>query len=200
MVAEGPARMAQRRDVDRLRVMVDEHIDAIARVLRRLGVPDGDVDDGVQQVFLTASRRMDEIAERAERAFLYKTALHVAAHARRTVARRREAADDEGTRALVDAAPSAEDLIDRRRAAQMLEQVLGGMAEDLRTVFVLFEVEQLSIPEIAALIDVPAGTAASRLRRAREDFSERVARLRARQAHASSVPGVSARTRRGGTP
>ncbi len=171
--------------------MVDEHIDAIARVLRRLGVPDGDVDDAVQQVFLTASRRMDEIAERAERAFLYKTALHVAAHARRSVARRRETADEDGADALVDSGPSAEELIDRRRAARMLEEVLGGMAEDLRAVFVLFEVEQLSVPEIAALIDVPVGTAASRLRRAREDFRERVARLRARQAHAATVPGSS---------
>ena len=164
----------------RLRSMVDAHIDAMARLLRRLGVPEPDVDDAVQQVFLTASRRLADIEPQAEKSFLYKTALHVAAHARRSVARRRESGE-EGAPEQVDRGPSAEELIDRRRAAELLEEVLEQMPEDLRTVFVLFEIEQLPTLEIAALVDVPAGTVASRLRRAREEFQERVARFRARR-------------------
>jgi RNA polymerase sigma-70 factor (ECF subfamily) len=49
------------------------------------------------------------------------------------------------------------------------------LPQDSRTVFILFELEALSSPEIAALIDVPLGTVASRLRRAREQFRTLVA-------------------------
>lgn len=167
------------RPDERLRAMVDEHIDAIARALRRLGVPEADVDDAVQQVFLTASRRLAEIEPHAEKAFLYKTALNVAAHARRTIQRRRESGED-GALAKADERPSVEDLLDKQRAALLLEQVLEAMPSELRETFVLFEVEQLPVAEIASMLDVPVGTAASRLRRARDDFRERVARLRIR--------------------
>ncbi len=172
--AEAP--IAQSRDA-RLRALVDAHIDATARVLRRLGVRSGDVDDAVQQVFLTLARRLDDVEENAERAFLYRTALNVAAHARRTVARRREV-DEPSGEGPVSTATSAEELVDRRRAAEMLERVLDAMEDDVREVFVLFEVEELSMAEIAELLSIPPGTVASRLRRGRTDFQERVARLR----------------------
>jgi RNA polymerase sigma-70 factor (ECF subfamily) len=51
---------------------------------------------------------------------------------------------------------------------------------DLRTVFILFEIEGLSAPSIASMLDIPVGTAASRLRRARDIFREHAARLRKR--------------------
>lgn len=186
-IAESPTEGAARV---RLRALVDAHIDPTARVLRRLGVPSADVDDAVQQVFLTLSRRLADVEEGAERAFLYRTALHVAAHARRTMARRREVAEEaEGPPST---APSAEELLDRRRAAELLEQVLDAMADDLREAFVLHEVEEVSMAEIATLLDIPAGTVASRLRRAREEFRERVARLKAEGARRE------ASTKRGG--
>lgn len=172
--AEAP--IAQSRDA-RLRALVDAHIDATARVLRRLGVRSGDVDDAVQQVFLTLARRLDDVEPNAERAFLYRTALNVAAHARRTIARRREV-DEPSGEGPVSTAASAEELVDRRRAAELLERVLDAMEDDVREVFVLFEVEELSMAEIAELLAIPPGTVASRLRRARVDFRERVARVR----------------------
>lgn len=172
--AEAP--IAQSRDA-RLRALVEAHIDATARVLRRLGVRCGDVDDAVQQVFLTLARRLDDVEQNAERAFLYRTALNVAAHARRTIARRREV-DEPSGEGPVSTAASAEELVDRRRAAELLERVLDAMEDDVREVFVLFEVEELSMAEIAELLAIPPGTVASRLRRGRADFQERVARLR----------------------
>ena len=172
--AEAP--IAQSRDA-RLRALVEAHIDATARVLRRLGVRSGDVDDAVQQVFLTLARRLDDVEQNAERAFLYRTALNVAAHARRTIARRREV-DEPSGEGPVSTAASAEELVDRRRAAELLERVLDAMEDDVREVFVLLEVEELSMAEIAELLAIPPGTVASRLRRGRADFQERVARLR----------------------
>ena len=50
------------------------------------------------------------------------------------------------------------------------DEVLDVMPIDLRTVFVLFELEGMSTVEIAPVLGIPVGTASSRLRRAREEF------------------------------
>jgi RNA polymerase sigma-70 factor (ECF subfamily) len=161
----------------RLRVLVDRHFDFIGRVLRNLGVAEAELDDVLQQVFCTAARRLLDIVEGSERAFLVQTAVNGAANARRARARSPEV----GLAVLpevADEAPSPEDLTDRKRAAVVLDRLLGTMELELRTVFVLFEIEQLSRGEIAELLGLPPGTVASRLRRAREDFEARLARWR----------------------
>jgi RNA polymerase sigma-70 factor (ECF subfamily) len=59
-----------------------------------------------------------------------------------------------------------------------LERILESMDEDTRTVFVLFELEGMTMAAIAKLVGVPMGTVASRLRRAREDFQREARRVR----------------------
>ena len=61
----------------------------------------------------------------------------------------------------------------------MLDRALDAMPGDLRTVFVLFEIEEMTMAEISNVIEIPAGTVASRLRRAREVFREIVSRMSA---------------------
>jgi RNA polymerase sigma-70 factor (ECF subfamily) len=160
----------------RLRWMVDEYIDFVARVLRNAGTPAAEIDDDVQRTFIAAARRLDDVRPGAERSFLLQTALYVAAHARRTVARRREVAAEEAPE-QVDSAFTPEQLTDQKRARQMLDRVLSEMDGDLRTVFVLYEFEELSMAEIADALSIPRGTVASRLRRARSDFRDRVRAL-----------------------
>jgi RNA polymerase sigma-70 factor (ECF subfamily) len=157
----------------RLRWMVDEYIDFVARVLRNAGTPAAEIDDDVQRTFIAAARRLDDVRPGAERSFLLQTALYVAAHARRTMARRREVAAEEAPE-QVDTALTPEQLTDRKRARQLLDRVLAQMDGDLRTVFVLYEFEELSMAEIADALGIPRGTVASRLRRARSDFRDRV--------------------------
>lgn len=164
----------------RLAGLVRAHYAFVWRLLRRLGLGQGDADDAAQQVFLAASGRLSAVEPERERSFLYGVALNVGARARRSLGRRREepleAASDR-----VAPEPNAEQLLERREARALLDQLLDEMPEDLRVVFVLFELEELSTPQIAALCEIPVGTAASRLRRAREDFEERVARVEARR-------------------
>jgi len=155
-----------------------EHYIMVWRLLRRLGVPDSKADDATQQVFLVATERQAEIESGKERAFLYGTALRVARIFLRRP-RRPSLSIDENEFALDDATP-IEELLDRHSARQILDQLLDQMPFDIRAVFVLFEIEELSVGEIAQTLDIPRGTAASRLRRAREDFEARVARLHAR--------------------
>jgi RNA polymerase sigma-70 factor (ECF subfamily) len=163
----------------RLRSMVDGHFDVIWRALKRLGVPDGGVDDAAQQVLLVAARRLDEIRPDGERAYLLGVALRVAADARRALGRRREVPIDELPEAAFEAA-TPEELIDEKRARARLAALLDSMPDEMRECFVLFELEDLSAPEIAALLSIPPGTVASRVRRAREHIRLRLARDRTR--------------------
>jgi RNA polymerase sigma-70 factor (ECF subfamily) len=113
-----------------------------------------------------------------ERAFLYGIAMRVASDARRANNRRGTsvAVEDE---VLVDAAPTPEDLLDQKRAREHLDALIARMPDDLRGVFVLYELEGLTMAEIAAALDLAAGTVASRLRRARELFATFVAKIEA---------------------
>jgi RNA polymerase sigma-70 factor, ECF subfamily len=160
----------------RLRRMVDAHIDFVARVLRNAGTPDADIDDSVQRTFIVAAKRLEDIRYGAEKSFLLRIALHIAAHARRTLARRREVHSDEAPESIETFA-TPEQLTDQKRTRQMLDGVLNSMDADLRTVFVLYEFEEMNTSEIANALAIPRGTVASRLRRARADFRERVALL-----------------------
>jgi RNA polymerase sigma-70 factor (ECF subfamily) len=154
----------------RLRELVDAHHDFVWRSLRRLGVPDGDVDDATQKVYSTLARKLGAVRAGAERSFLFQTALRVAADCRRTLRRRREVTGHDDDDQRPDDAPSAEDLVDLRRARKHLDRILDAMSLELRAVFVLFELDEMTMAEIAELLDLPPGTVASRLRRARAEF------------------------------
>jgi RNA polymerase sigma-70 factor (ECF subfamily) len=160
----------------RLRQMVDDYIDFVARVLRNAGTPERDIDDEVQRTFIVATRRLADIRQGAEKAFLAQTALHLAAHARRTIARRREVFGHE-TVPEIDHVATPEALADRTRFRRLLDRILDQMETNLRTVFVLYEFEEMSMAEIADILTIPQGTVASRLRRARAEFRARVRNL-----------------------
>jgi RNA polymerase sigma-70 factor (ECF subfamily) len=160
----------------RLRAMVAEHFDFISRVLSRMSIPRADLADSVQQVFLVASRRLRSIEIGSERSFLLGTALRVASDVRRTMGRRREVPEDEGSEPA-SLAPAPDELADQKRLRALLDELLAALPDDLRVVLVLYELEEMSTPEIAALLDIPLGTAASRLRRAREAFDRLVDRI-----------------------
>jgi RNA polymerase sigma-70 factor, ECF subfamily len=167
----------------RLRAIFDQHYDFVWRSARRLGVAAEAVDDAAQEIFLVASRKLDQIRPGSERAFLFSTALRVASDSRRATARRHEVADGEDESVLElapDPSPGPDELTDQKRARELLDAVIRSLPIDLRSVFVLFELEGMSMIEIAACIDIPAGTVASRLRRGREMFHEKVKRLQAR--------------------
>ncbi len=78
-----------------------------------------------------------------------------------------------------DPALDPEASAERSEAVEMMACILDHMSEEMRTVFLLFELEQMTTAEIAAMLHLPAGTVASRLRRAREKFKEQVLRLEA---------------------
>ncbi len=157
----------------RLHELVVKQGDFVTRSLRNLGVWGGELDDCVQKVFLVAARRLGDIEEGKERAFLFSCARNTAAHFRRSLARKREVSDE----ILVDEpnpqlAPDA--LAEQKQHRELLDEILATMDEPIRSVFVLYAFEEMTMAEIATLLELPSGTVASRLRRARELFRQKI--------------------------
>jgi RNA polymerase sigma-70 factor (ECF subfamily) len=157
--------------------MMREGFDSVWRLLRRLGVPANAAEDAAQEVFVVAARRIDSIAPGSERSYLFGTTLRVAKGFQRRGAREalRHAPLDE-TRLPGPATPEA--LLDERQQLAILDQALATLADGERSVFVLFELEGLTLSEISQLMSIPRGTVASRLRRARSRFVRALAARR----------------------
>ena len=162
-------------DARRLRRLVDREHGFVWRSLRRLGVMEGDVDDAVQKVFLVTSQRLATFPPERDRSFLFATCMRVAANERRGESRRRSAGP-EPLEALVSTEPSPEQSAADRST---LDAVLEPLPIELRSVLVLFECEGMTSEEIAEILELPAGTVASRLRRGRELAMSAAKRLRA---------------------
>jgi len=168
--------------------LVHAHFRYVWRLLRRIGLPEPDADDTAQQVFLAASSRLADIEPGRERAFLYGMALNFAASFRRASKRRQnqiELAED----VVLEGGAGVDELVDQHRARELLDAILGRLPDDLRTVLVLHEIEELSSVEVASILDVPQGTVASRLRRARQEFSREIRRLEARSEFSAARAG-----------
>lgn len=170
------------RNVARLTDLLRAHYASVWRTLRRLGVAEAHADDAAQEVFIVLSRRLGDVRDGCERTFLLSCAVRIAANHRRASSARHEVADDQALAAERDPQPSAEQLLDVKQLREALDQVLEGWPEDIRTAFVLFELEGLSVPEIAQVTETKLGTVASRLRRSRELLQAASKRLRARAA------------------
>jgi RNA polymerase sigma-70 factor, ECF subfamily len=173
-----PVPMELVRDEDRFHAAVRRDYDFLWRSLRRLGVDGGAVEDAAQQVLVVFSRRIADISPGSERAFLFGTATRVAADYRKKQKRSPEVLDSEALASYPSVHASVDRLIDEGRARELLDLILDEMSPELRTVFVLFELEGLTMAAIAETTELAPGTVASRLRRAREVFQSSAARWR----------------------
>jgi RNA polymerase sigma-70 factor (ECF subfamily) len=160
--------------------MVENHFETVWRTLQRLGVPEASLEDSAQEVFLVASRRLDEITRGDDRGYLLEVALRIASQARRVHSKKSRELLVDGQ--VLDAtslgttlhAPDA--ALEQKRALALLAAVLAKMSDELREAFILFEFEELSAPEVASMLEVPIGTVASRVRRAREQLRKALSR------------------------
>jgi len=160
-------------EADRIRLerMFRDHHATVWRALCRRGLPPDAAADATQETFILAAERLDDIRPESERAFLVKTALGVAyALGRKTS--RWELDEDMDLRLS-----SARDVDETRADIQLCDLVLSKVDPELAEVFALYEIEGLTSPEIAALLEIPLGSVASRLRRAREQFRAAAARI-----------------------
>jgi RNA polymerase sigma-70 factor (ECF subfamily) len=150
---------------------------SVWRCLRRFGVPAADVEDCFQAVLLQLNARWERLGELPVPE-LRRYACVVAIGVARGAARGRKRTP-QGSDALVDelaAEGTPESHAQHREELAQLDAVLATLSEERREVFVLYELEGLTGAEIAEHLGLPAGTVASRLRRARADFEAAVER------------------------
>jgi RNA polymerase sigma-70 factor, ECF subfamily len=170
----------ERAEPTDFREIYDQYFDFVWRIARRLGVDDRALDDAVQDVFLVVYRRLAEFEGRSSlKSWIFGIARRVARDHRRRVERK-----ERGAVTLDELAdPRAEDPREgaaRVEAAAILHRFLDQLDDDKREVFVLAELEQMTVPEIADATGANVNTVYSRLRAGRLAFEQAVARMRAR--------------------
>lgn len=176
--AEGSSSSERSAD-QRLHAIVVEQYDFVWRSLRRLGVSPPETDDAAQQVFIVFARKVADVEVGKERPFLFGIVMRIAANTRRSQAKRREVPEEEAPAHVT--LPTAEASLDRAHARALLDEIIAKMPEERRVVFVLAELEELPVAEVAATLGIPVTTADWRLRKAREELDAAIVRLRARK-------------------
>ncbi|HET9929880.1 MAG TPA: sigma-70 family RNA polymerase sigma factor [Polyangiaceae bacterium] len=156
-------------DAERIRAALENEHELVWRSLRRFGVDPTLVDDATQSVFVTFARRIRDVTVGRERSFLLGVCCRTAANLRRLVARRREVPGDPLVQEPDDEL-NPEELLDYKRRRRLLDLALEDLPTEQRTVFVLYELEGWTLPELAESLQLPLGTVTSRLRRARARF------------------------------
>ena len=158
----------------------EEHFTYIWHLLRRLGVWERDLEDSAHDVFVVVYRHLDKYdPERPLRPWLAGIAYRVASDFRRRALHRRQSLDD--TVEATDERPLADAVVAEHEARALVYRALEQVDLDQRAVFVLHDLEGLTMPEIAAALEVGLNTCYSRLRLAREAFEKTVRRIRLRQ-------------------
>jgi RNA polymerase sigma-70 factor (ECF subfamily) len=146
------------------RIFRDE-VRFVGRTLRYLGVPASSVEDACQEVFLVVHRRLADFDGASLRGWVRQICVHVARNQRRTQRRRPEDAVAE-----TPEIPHAADQhlgAERSEARMRLLRALDALGEDQRAVFVLYEIEQMTMQECAETLGIPVQTGYSRLHAAR---------------------------------
>lgn len=160
-----------------------EYFQFVWSSVRRLGVHPAATDDVVQEVFVVIHARLHTL-ERPEalRSWIYGIV-------RRTVSghhRSRRVKEASGAALALEPdshprQPTPADLAEQNDQVKLLWSVLDELDEAKREVFVMAELDELTGPEIAEVLEIPLNTAYSRLRAARQAFEEALMRRSVRR-------------------
>lgn len=152
-----------------------DQADFVWRSLQRLGAPQSDLEDLLQDVFVAVQRRRYSYDHSCRiTTWLFGFCLRVVKRHRRRGWLRRVRIGSAVPEPVEESTP--EQVCQRREARRLADELLDTMKPERRAVFVMFELEGMSTAAIADLMSIPMGTVHSRLRLAREDFRRALAR------------------------
>jgi RNA polymerase sigma-70 factor, ECF subfamily len=159
----------------------EEHFDLVWRTLRRYGVPEASIDDAVQEAFLVVHRGLGRFEGRSSlRTWMFGIARRVARNHRPSPRAIAEAAGAETLEALPDvASKSPLATLEAIEGARLLETLLAGLDPKKREAFILVELEQMTNLEAGVALGVNGNTMSSRVRAARQELEQALARLKA---------------------
>ena len=189
LAGAGPAVLSSPRPVvSRLRdarALYEAHFAFVWRNLRRLGVAPERLEDVAQEVFLVVHRRWKsfDATSASEQTWLFGIALRVAQNERRASRRRTAfmtpAREPRFLEAIPSEAASPVEVVAKRQAARLLDRALDALSDSERAVFVMVELELMSVPQTAHALGLNLNTAYGRLRAARAEFQRALSRFRA---------------------
>ncbi len=165
----------------------------VCRLVRGFGVATPQVEDAAQEVFIVLYRRREEFAVGGEvpTPLLYGVARRVSANVRRKEARRRDGGGLEG-RALVAVGSGADERLELQSRAAVVRAALERLDDGKRCIFVLVEIEGMSVKAFAAEFGINVNTAHARLRAARLAVQRTVDRVSKRaEAESSGRPEIA---------
>lgn len=150
------------------------HVSVVWRALSGLGVRGHDLHDACQEVFIVVHRRLPEFDGRHKvSTWIHAICVRVALAWRRRAASRREVLVDEAPDPATTVTP--EHALDARQSMEALRRILDVLDDDKRAVFVLYELQEMSMREVAEAVECPLQTAYSRYHAARRRIDEAVA-------------------------
>ena len=159
-----------------IRCLIRDQAQYVWRALRHLGVREADIEDACQDVFVVLHRRLSDFrGESSIRTFIYGICVRIASEYRRRAHVVREVPE-------ADPPTSAQPEQQFERAAdreslECLARILDQLDDDKRAVFVLYELEELTMTEVANAVQCPIQTAYSRLHAARRLVTEAAAKF-----------------------
>jgi RNA polymerase sigma-70 factor, ECF subfamily len=176
-----------------------QYFDFVWSSARHLGAEKDAVDDVVQDAFIVIHSRLVTLQRpEALRSWIYGVVRRTASDHRRARRTRDSARARLGTELKWSQPPRSSPLkmAERNDELRQLENVLAELDEPKREVFVMVEILEMTVPEVARALDMPLNTAYSRLRMARQAFAEALAEHEAldearRRLFRTLVPAVS---------
>lgn len=151
--------------------LIERHFDAVERFFATK-VGDGG-EDLVQRTFLGCAEASGRYrGEGSFRSFLFGIARNVLLEYIRGRARHGVAPNDLSQSAIADLAPGVSTLANHRAEQRLLVSALQRLPLELQVLLELYYWEELGVDELAAVLEVPAGTIKSRLHRARTLLAE----------------------------
>jgi RNA polymerase sigma-70 factor (ECF subfamily) len=180
---------ARAGEVEAFAELASRHEQAVYSLARRILQHDHDAEDVTQQTFLSALEHLDGfLGEAGFRTWL----LRIATHAALKVIRKRhglemvsleETTEPDGEEGhishpeyIADWSRSPEELVARRETGRLLDEALASLDENHRLVFLLRDVEGLSVRETAEALGLSEANVKVRLLRARLQLRERLTR------------------------
>lgn len=171
-------------DDEAWRHLCRHHYPRVASTLRKLGVRSSDVEDAAQEVFIEVFRYLPRFRGESELGtWLYRLCITRAHHLRKR-ARTREKLRRFLLFAPAQAAPEPIGL-GEAEARRVIERALSVLSEKQRTVFVLYELENVPGKQIAEILGCPEATVWRRLHDARRSFVTAMDALSERKAAAT---------------
>ena len=179
------AQCISRGDREAIRFVVKRYNQVLFRTARAILRDDGEAEDAVQEAYVKAFDAIDTFRGDAKLGtWLVRIAANEALGRRRRVRRAAEViplaadigAEEEVEAMAAPASATPENEALRAEARRITESHIDALPDAFRAVFVLRAVEELSVEETAAALDIPEATVRTRFFRARGLLRESISR------------------------